>query len=151
VTFTLRDATFCSSTDERTYPGCACTCRPPCPRAASSAGGQLEGAAAGWQLPHLPRRQASGPGSRQLQGSATDFTVQERLRSVLRIRDVYLVYPGSRIRIKGLSILTQKIVSKLSEILSRLFIPDPDPDFFTYPESRGKKGTGSLIRIRNTD
>jgi hypothetical protein len=31
-----------------------------------------------------------------------------------------------------------------------LFIPDPDPDFFTHPASRGQKGTGSRIRIRNT-
>jgi hypothetical protein len=29
-----------------------------------------------------------------------------------------------------------------------LFIPDPDPDFFIHPGSRGQKGTGS--RIRNT-
>ncbi len=48
-----------------------------------------------------------------------------------------------------LSIVTLKSVSKLSEIWSVLFIPDPDPDF--YPSrSRGQKGTGSRIRIRNT-
>jgi|694.fasta_scaffold144909_1 hypothetical protein len=41
----------------------------------------------------------------------------------------------SRIRIKDLSILTQKIVSELSEIWSRLIIPDPDPVFFTRPGS----------------
>ncbi len=35
------------------------------------------------------------------------------------------------------------MVSKLSEIWSGLFIPDP--------ESKGQKGTGSRIRIRNTD
>jgi hypothetical protein len=51
---------------------------------------------------------------------------------------------------KHLSILTKKIVSQLSEILSRLFIPDPDPDFVTHPGSRCQKGTGSRIRIRNT-
>jgi hypothetical protein len=27
---------------------------------------------------------------------------------------------------------------------------DPDLEFFTHPGSRGQKGTGSLIRIRNT-
>ncbi len=66
---------------------------------------------------------------------------------MLRSRDVRDVYPGSeffpsRIRTssipypgsasKNLSIITQKIVSKLSEIWSGLFIPDTDPDFF-YP------------------
>ncbi len=72
---------------------------------------------------------------------------------MLRIR---YVYPGSEffpslIRIfsirdpgstsKNLSILTPKIVSKLSEIRSGLFIPDPDPDclVFTHPGSRGQK------------
>jgi hypothetical protein len=31
-------------------------------------------------------------------------------------------------------------------------MPDPDPDFLTIsdPGSRGQKGTGSWIRIRNT-
>ncbi len=48
------------------------------------------------------------------------------------------------------------MVSKLSEILSGLFIPDPVPgseyDFLPIPDfgSRGQKGTGSQIRIRNT-
>ncbi len=68
--------------------------------------------------------------------------------AVLRIRDVY---HGSRIRIfsipdlgskrfripdshQRISILTQKIVSKLSEIWSGLFIPDPDPDFLPIPD-----------------
>jgi hypothetical protein len=51
-----------------------------------------------------------------------------------------------RIRIKELStgILILKIVFKLSEISSGLFIPDPDPG------SCGQRGTGSRIRIRNT-
>ncbi len=40
----------------------------------------------------------------------------------------FLFHPGSRICIKNLSILTQKIVSS-SEIGSRLLIPDQDPDF----------------------
>ncbi len=52
---------------------------------------------------------------------------------------------------KNLSIFTPKMVSQLSEIWSGLFIPDPDPDFLHIPDpgSRGQKGTGSWIRIRN--
>jgi hypothetical protein len=42
----------------------------------------------------------------------------------------------------------KKLLLKLSEILSGIFIPDPDLDFFTHPGSRGEKGTGS--RVRNT-
>ncbi len=42
--------------------------------------------------------------------------------------------PGSAS--KNLSILSQKNFSNLSEIWSVLFIPDPDPDFFTHPGSR---------------
>ncbi len=63
------------------------------------------------------------------------------LQQVFRIRDVY---PWSRIQnfsyrdpgsaSKNLSILTQKIASKLSEIWSRLFIPDLDPDFLPIPD-----------------
>ncbi len=77
------------------------------------------------------------------------------------------VYPGSefflsRIRknsfhpefaSKNLSILTPKKVTKLLEIWSGLFIPDPDPDILPipYPGYRGLKGTGSRIRniVRN--
>ncbi len=81
--------------------------------------------------------------------------------AVLRIRDVYPVsrilffYP-SRIRIffhpvsasKIFKYFNPNIVSKLSEIWSGLFIPDPDPDFLPIPDpvSRGHKGH----RIRNT-
>ncbi len=75
---------------------------------------------------------------------------------VLRIQiffhpDPNFFHPGSASKKKN--ILTQRIVSKLSEIWSGLFIPDPDPDFFTHPGSRiqESKGTGSRIRIRNTD
>ncbi len=93
------------------------------------------------------------------------FLKPHNYTDIQRIRDVF---PGSRIRIfsipdpgyrvekipdpgsgtasKNLSILTQKIVSKLLEILSRMFIPDPDLDFFTHPGSRNQKGTGSRIR-----
>ncbi len=61
--------------------------------------------------------------------------------------------PGSGSASKNLSIfLTQKIVSKLSEIWSRMFSPDPDLHFLPIPDpgSRGQKGTGSRIRIRTT-
>jgi hypothetical protein len=52
--------------------------------------------------------------------------------------------PGSRIRIKEFKYFNPKIVSKLSEIWSGLFIPDPDPDFYTHPGFRFErsKGTG---------
>jgi hypothetical protein len=53
-------------------------------------------------------------------------------------------HPGSRIRIKNLDIVTQKIVSKLSEIGSGWFIPDPDPDFLPIPDP-GSRVTGSWI------
>jgi hypothetical protein len=81
-------------------------------------------------------------------------------------------HPGSRVKkisgsgsaSKNLSILTQNIVAKLSEIrcLSRIRIPDSDLDFYPsrIPDpgsggqkgtgSRGQKGTGSRIRIRIT-
>jgi hypothetical protein len=47
-----------------------------------------------------------------------------------------------------LSILTQKNFSKLSS--SRIRIPDRIWIFLPIPGSRGQKGTGSRIRIRNT-
>jgi hypothetical protein len=46
------------------------------------------------------------------------------------IPDPNLFHPGSRIRIKKFNYLTQKSVSKLSEIWSGLFILDPDPVFY---------------------
>jgi hypothetical protein len=61
--------------------------------------------------------------------------------AVSRIPDQNFFHPGSRIqgqkdfrfprirRIKEFRYLTQKIVSKFSEILSGMFIPDPDLDF----------------------
>ncbi len=84
---------------------------------------------------------------------------------MLKIRDVY---PGSRIRIfsspdpgsTSKSILTQKIDTKLSEILSGLFV-HPAPDFYQsqIPDPGVKKapdpGSGSatkisLFSVRNT-
>jgi hypothetical protein len=47
-----------------------------------------------------------------------------------------------RIRIKEFKYLTQKIVFKLSEIWSKMFIPDPDP------KSRGQKGTESATQAK---
>jgi hypothetical protein len=47
-------------------------------------------------------------------------------------------HPGSTAS-NYFSILTQKIVSKLSEKWSGLFIPDSDPGFFTHSGSRGPK------------
>ncbi len=53
-----------------------------------------------------------------------------------------LFHPGS-----ASSILTQKIVSKLWEILRGLFFPDPDPDFLPIPDPGVKKapGPGSVM------
>ncbi len=63
------------------------------------------------------------------------------LKAVLWIRDVIpdpnFFHPGPSSN--NLSIFTQKIVYKLSEIWSGLFIPDTDPG------SKGQKGTGSQI------
>ncbi len=53
------------------------------------------------------------------------------------IPDPSFFHPGSASR--NLSILTQKKVSKLSEIWSGLFIPDPDPDFLPIPDPGVKK------------
>jgi hypothetical protein len=62
------------------------------------------------------------------------------------IRDVYpgseFFHPGSRVEkidgsaSKNLSILTPKIFSKLSEMLSRMLIPDPDPESSVFYPSR---------------
>ncbi len=90
-----------------------------------------------------------------LQDSLAEYT-KVPYAAVLRI---WNVYPESRIQIfpsliqgqkdfsgsvsalKNSSILTQQIVSKLSEIFSGMFIPDPDLDFLPIsdPESRGQK------------
>jgi hypothetical protein len=67
---------------------------------------------------------------------------EDNFLPVLRIRGVY---PGSRIRINEFKHFNQKIVSKLSEISSGLFITDPGPDFLPIPDpgSREQKGPGS--------
>jgi hypothetical protein len=83
-------------------------------------------------------------------GSKTSVRTSN-LSSMLRIRDVY---PGSEF-------FSSRILSK--NLRSRKYdpgcsywirIPGPDPDFYpsriTDPGSRGQKGTGSRIRIRNT-
>ncbi len=52
---------------------------------------------------------------------------------------------------KNLCILTQKVVSKLWDVVrSGLFIPDPDSDFFTHPGSPKKapdSGSATLVVI----
>ncbi len=59
---------------------------------------------------------------------------------------------GSASASKNLSILTQKIVSKLPEIWSGMFFPDPDLDILPIPDPEVKQALdpGSWIRIRNT-
>ncbi len=62
---------------------------------------------------------------------------------------------GSGSASKKFCILTQKIVSKISEIRSGMFIPELDlgsgSRFFYPSQIQGPKGTGSRIQIRNTD
>jgi hypothetical protein len=66
------------------------------------------------------------------------------------------VIPGSAAALKNLSILTLKIVSKLSEILydpgssSRIRIPDAGIDFLPFPDPGVKKALDPGSRIRNT-
>ncbi len=82
--------------------------------------------------------------------------------AVLRIRDVFQVpNPGSdffpsRIRIKELKYFNPKkwfLSSRKYDPVCSFQIPDPDPDFSPFPDpgSRGPKGTGFRIRIRNTE
>ncbi len=65
--------------------------------------------------------------------------------------------PGRLSRIRTFSIpdphqriLTQKKVSKLSEIWSGLFFQNPDPDFLPIPDSGVSKAPEPGYRIRNT-
>jgi hypothetical protein len=66
---------------------------------------------------------------------------------VRKIPDHWSVYAS-----KNLSIFNPKIVSKLPEIWSGMFIPDPDLDLLPIPDpgSRGQKSIGSRIRIHDT-
>jgi hypothetical protein len=50
----------------------------------------------------------------------------------ISIPDRKLFHPGCAS--KSLNILTQKMVSKHSEILSGFFIPDSEPDFLLIPD-----------------
>jgi hypothetical protein len=86
---------------------------------------------------------------------------------VLRIRDVYsesririysipdpnFFHPGSRTRIKEIKYFNPKKWFLSTQkydpcCLSRIRLPDPDPDFLHIPDpgSRGQKGTGSRIQ-----
>jgi hypothetical protein len=64
-----------------------------------------------------------------------------------RIRIFPIPEPGTASQ--NLSLLTQKWVSKLSEIWSGLFIPDPDLDFLPIPDPGVKKaphpGSAALL------
>jgi hypothetical protein len=124
-------------------------------------------------LADLPPPPGSGSGSES--GSASRFLAgsgsaskQCGSKAVLRIRDVYprsdffpsripdpnCLHPGSAS--KNLSILTPKkwfLSSRKYDPGCSSRIPDPDADFLPIPDpgTRGQKGTGSRIRIRNTD
>jgi hypothetical protein len=93
----------------------------------------------------------------------TIISVCYALDAVLRIRDVH---PGSNFfpsRIpyqnclhpwsasKNLSILTKKNGCEALENIIRVVHPGSGCWLSTHPGSRGQKGTGSRIRIRNTD
>jgi len=88
-------------------------------------------------------------------------------QSVLRIRDVYpgsdfflsripvqnSLPPGSRIRIKNLSILTPKkwfLSSRKYDQGCSSRIPDPDADFLPIPDPKSRGHKRHRIRIRNT-
>jgi hypothetical protein len=81
-----------------------------------------------------------------------DVNPGSRLHPRYRVKKIPGSWSASESR--NLNILTQKIVSKLWEIWSGMFIPDSDPRsgswFFTHPGSKGQKGNGSRIRIFNT-
>jgi hypothetical protein len=65
------------------------------------------------------------------------------------IPDPNSFHPGSAL--KNLSIFSQKMVSKLSEISFGLFIPDSDPDSLPVPDPRVKKapdpGSGFATQV----
>jgi hypothetical protein len=74
-----------------------------------------------------------------------------------RIPDPNFFHPGFRILIKEFKYFYPKkwfLSSRKYDpgCSSRICIPDSDPDFLPIPDpgSRGQKGTGSRIRIRNT-
>jgi hypothetical protein len=81
--------------------------------------------------------------------SDQNFSVPEPGSKRFRILDLH--FPSKNL--KNLSNFNQKNVSKLSEIWSGMFIPDPEIDFLPIPDfgSRGQKGTGSRNLIRKTD
>jgi hypothetical protein len=73
-----------------------------------------------------------------------------------RIQTVSIPDPGSRIRIVEFKYFNLKkwfLSSRKYDPGFSSRIPDPDADFLpiTDPGSRGQKGTGSRIRIRNTE
>jgi hypothetical protein len=70
---------------------------------------------------------------------------------MLSIPDPNFFHSGSQICIKKLSILTQKIVFQALGNMIRVVHPGSGSGFFTHPGSWGKKGTGSLSRIGNTE
>jgi hypothetical protein len=74
-----------------------------------------------------------------------------------RIPDPNCSHPGSQIRIKEFKYFNPKkwfISYRKYDLGCSSRIPDPDPDFLPIPDpgvKKGQKGTGSRIRIRNTE
>jgi hypothetical protein len=70
----------------------------------------------------------------------------------LGIPDPTFFHPGSRICIKELKYFNpKKWFLSYRKYDPGCSIRIPDPDFLPIPGSRGQKGTGSRIRIRNTE
>ncbi len=102
-----------------------------------------------WSAPHrlvqvIPvqqHREPPVPNGLQISQIHLRLGSKVKYRATLRIRDVY---PGSeflpsRIQDPHQRILTQKKISKLSEIWSGLFILNPNPDFLPIPDPGVKK------------
>ncbi len=96
----------------------------------------------------------SGSGSIPLtNGSGSGTLVGNSVADPGCLSRIRILFFPSRIRIKEFKYFSLKnMVSELSEIWSGLLIPDLDPEFLHIPGpgSRGQKGTGSRIRIRNS-
>ncbi len=83
-------------------------------------------------------------------GSFISFVAASRIRDVYPLIWIRIFFiPDSGTTSENLSILPQKIDSKLSEIWSGLFIPDRDPDFLPVPDPGVKKalfpGSATLL------
>ncbi len=103
-------------------------------------------------LSRIPDPTVFHPGSRNRTVSIPDPGSE---LSQSRIPDANCLHPGSRIRIKEFKYFNPKkwfLSSRKYDPGCSSRIPDPDADLLPIPDpgSRGQKGTGSRILIRNT-